>query len=67
MNLVIILISKILKDGVLEKIPYIVVIGDKDVENNVITVRDRQDQQYTMTHEDFIKLIKEKTLSKIIE
>lgn len=55
------------REAKLEKIPYIVVIGDKDVENNVITVRDRQDQQYTMTHEDFIKLIKEKTLSKIIE
>ncbi len=42
-----------------EKIPYIVVIGDKDVANGVVSVRNRKDEQQQLKPEEFIELIRQ--------
>ena len=42
-----------------EKIPYIVVIGDKDVANGVVSVRNRKDEQQKLKPEEFIELIRQ--------
>lgn len=49
------------RDFQLKKIPYALIIGDKEIEQNVVAVRDRKDGMIgTMTLEDFIlKLQKE--------
>ncbi|WP_078392465.1 threonine--tRNA ligase [Shouchella patagoniensis] len=41
-----------------QKIPYMLVIGDKEVNNNLISVRDRDGEQKDMTVEEFIQFAK---------
>ena len=48
-----------IKNAQLEKIPYMVIIGDKEIEEQNISIRDRlQGNQGTSTIDDFIKKIK---------
>jgi threonyl-tRNA synthetase len=49
-----------IKKAVKEKIPYILVVGDKEMNSGVLTVRDRgSEQTREVDKEDFIKEIKE--------
>ncbi|MEG1710394.1 MAG: threonine--tRNA ligase [Clostridia bacterium] len=50
-----------IRDAQLDKVPYMLVVGDKDVENGVVSVRDRKDGDIgQMLLEDFIqKVLKE--------
>ena len=48
-----------IKNAQLEKIPYMVIIGEKEIEQQNISIRDRlQGNQGTLTIDDFIKKIK---------
>ena len=58
-------ISYQIRDAVKKKIPYLIVIGDKEVENNCISVRLRNGEQINnITLADFIKRISEKIKNK---
>lgn len=44
-----------LREAQLEKVPYMIVVGDKDIENNVISVRSRKEgDKGSMSIDDFI-------------
>jgi len=45
-----------IREAQLEKVPYMILVGDKDIENNVISVRSRKDGDIgSMKVEEFIK------------
>ena len=47
-----------IREAQLEKVPYMVLVGDKDIENNTISIRHRKDGDLgAMSVEDFIKLV----------
>ena len=49
----------------MQKIPYQIVVGDKEVEEGSINVRDRQSQeQSSMSESDFSKMVLRKIRSK---
>ena len=50
-----------IKTAQLEKIPYMVIIGDKDMENNVISIRARDGKQETMTFDAFAEKLSAET------
>ena len=58
-----------IREAQLEKVPYMIVVGDKEMENNAVGVRTRKDGDIgQMSVEDFIlrveKEVREKTLNK---
>ncbi|MBZ7979433.1 threonine--tRNA ligase [Campylobacter sp. RM12642] len=54
-------LGKKIRNAEMLKVPYIAVIGDEEINNNQIALRDRRaKQQSTLTMEEFLKLIKEK-------
>ena len=54
-----------IRDHSMQKIPYQIVIGDKEVEEGSISVRDRQSQeQSSMSESDFSKMVLRKIRSK---
>lgn len=56
------------REAQLEKIPYMLIAGDKEMQNNEISVRERKlGDLGTMTIEDFISVIKEKIDNKSVE
>lgn len=56
-----------LREAQLEKVPYMLVAGDKDIENNVISVRSRKNGDMgAMTIDEFIKMAKEEIDTKKI-
>lgn len=56
-----------LREAQLEKIPYMIVVGDKDIENNTVSVRSRKNGDMgSMSMEEFIKLIVEEVETKAI-
>lgn len=44
----------------LEKVPYMVVVGDKELEGDTLTIRNRNGETFEMSETDFIKFVKEK-------
>ena len=50
-----------IREAQLEKVPYMIIAGDKDIENNVVAVRSRKDGDLgTMSLDDLVtKLVKE--------
>ncbi|MDD6483689.1 MAG: threonine--tRNA ligase [Clostridiales bacterium] len=47
-----------LREAQLEKVPYMIVVGDKDIENNTISVRSRKNGDMgSMALDDFIEMI----------
>lgn len=57
-----------IREAQLEKIPYMVIIGDKDVENGVVSVRSRKDGDLgTMTFEQFLAKVKEENDNKVLK
>ncbi len=54
-----------IREAQLEKVPYMLVIGDKDIENNTVSVRSRKDGDIgAMSIEDFIARICEEVETK---
>ena len=57
-----------IREAQLEKIPYMLIIGDKDVENGVVSVRSRDKGDLgAMTYEDFFAKIKYENDEKILK
>ena len=54
-----------LREAQLEKVPYMLVAGDKDIENGVISVRSRKNGDMgAMTIDEFIKMATEEIETK---
>ena len=54
-----------LREAQLEKVPYMVVIGDKDVEANAVSVRSRKEgDKGSMSVDDFVNMIVEEVETK---
>ena len=54
-----------IRDHSIQKIPYQIVIGDKEIEEGSISVRDRESQkQSSMLESDFSKMVLRKIRSK---
>lgn len=54
-----------LREAQLEKVPYMIVIGDKDIENGAVSVRSRKKGDMgSMPVDEFIKMIKEEIDTK---
>lgn len=61
-------VSKKIREARLQRIPYLVVIGDNEVENKNITVRNRNTQkQSTISLEEFIDLVKKEDVNKNLD
>ena len=61
-------IGKKLREARLQRIPYLLIIGDKEVENNQVTVRNRNTgNQNSITIEQFIKAAKEEIKSYALD
>ncbi len=56
-----------IREAQLEKVPYMLVVGDKDIENNTVSVRSRKDGDIgAMSIDEFIKKICEEVETKKI-
>ena len=54
-----------LREAQLEKVPYMIVIGDKDIENGAVSVRSRKKGDMgSMSVDEFVKMIKEEIDTK---
>lgn len=54
-------LSKKIREAEMDWIPYIAVIGDKEISSNILTIRERnKNGNYEISLEEFIKTIKEK-------
>ena len=57
-----------IREAQLEKVPYMILVGDKDIENNTVSVRDRRDGDIgSMSIESFIEKICEEVANKTIK
>ena len=57
-----------IREAQVKKIPYMVIAGDKDIENGTIAIRSRKDGDVgAMTPSEFVDLIAEKVNSKVID
>ncbi len=57
-----------IREAQLEKVPYMLLVGDKDIENNTVSIRDRRDGDIgSMALADFIAKITEEVESKTIK
>ena len=55
-----------IREAQLEKVPYMLIIGDKEAENGVVSVRHRNDDLGQMSFDDFYKLIRDEIDTKKI-
>ena len=57
-----------IREAQLQKIPYMIVVGDKDIENNTVSIRHRKEGDLgSMSLDDFIKLAQEEIDTKAIK
>ena len=57
-----------IREAQLEKVPYMLLVGDKDIENNTVSIRDRRDGDIgSMSIEKFIAKITEEVANKVIK
>ena len=55
-----------IREAQMQKIPYMIVLGDKEVENGEVAVRDRKGDLGTMKLEDFVAKLKEEVDTKAL-
>ncbi|MCL1866883.1 MAG: His/Gly/Thr/Pro-type tRNA ligase C-terminal domain-containing protein, partial [Oscillospiraceae bacterium] len=55
-----------IREAKLSKVPYITVIGDSEVESEIVAVRNRKDESFTMTVEEFCAKLRSETESKVL-
>ena len=61
-------IGKKIREAQLEKVPYMLVVGDRDMENGTVSPRHRSDGDLgAMSMEDFTALLKDVVDSKAIK
>jgi threonyl-tRNA synthetase len=56
--------AKKIRDAQSQKIPYMLVVGDKEVKKKTINVRNRAGKMTEMKLEDFLKILKEEIIKK---
>ncbi len=59
-------LSKRIREGSLRKIPYLIILGDKEFQNKTLAVRKRGGDQKNVKIEDFIEQIKKEVKQKIL-
>ncbi len=47
-----------IREARLQKVPYMVIVGDREVAENTVNIRDRSGEQKTITLDEFIALVK---------
>ena len=55
-----------IREAQMQKIPYMLVIGDKEVEDGSVAVRTRTGEQMNMSYADFLKKITEERDTKAL-
>ncbi|MDE6294129.1 MAG: hypothetical protein K2L88_05870 [Clostridiales bacterium] len=55
-----------IREAQVDKVPYMLVIGDKEAEQNLVSVRHRNDNLGTMTFDEFYHKIREEIDTKAI-
>ena len=60
-------IGKKIREAQLEKVPYMLVIGDKEVESGEVAVRNRKGEQTVMAFDTFVEKLKDEVDAKSIE
>ena len=55
-----------IREAQMQKIPYMIVLGDKEVENGEVAVRGRKGDLGTMKLEDFVAKLKEEVDTKAL-
>ena len=53
-----------IRQAQLEKVPYMLVLGDKEVENGTVAVRDRDGKTTVMSLDDFIAKASEENITR---
>ena len=48
-----------IREAQMEKVPYMLVLGDKEQESNLLAVRDRKGETVSMTPAEFVEKIKQ--------
>ncbi len=56
-----------IREAQMEKIPYMLIIGDKEAENNKVSVRHRNDDLGQMTFDEFYSMIRQEIDTKAIK
>ena len=56
-----------IREAQMDKVPYMLVIGDKEAEQNVVSVRHRNDNLGTMSFDEFYALIREEIDTRAIK
>ena len=61
-------VGKKIREGRLQRIPYLVVIGDEEIKNNTVMVRNRDTQeQKSLSIDEFINILKEEDKSRSLK
>ena len=60
-------IGKKIREAQMEKVPYMLVIGDKEMESGEVAVRNRKGDQTVMTFDAFAEKLKDEVDSKSIQ
>lgn len=55
-----------IRQAQMEKIPYMLIIGDRDVKARVVSIRSREGEQATMKYSDFVKKIEKEIKDKVM-
>ncbi|WP_068669350.1 threonine--tRNA ligase [Thermosulfurimonas dismutans] len=55
-----------IREAQVKKVPYMIIVGDKELENSRITVRTRKGENLEFTIEEFAERLKEEIIQKII-
>lgn len=56
-----------IREAVLDKVPYMLIIGDKEATSNVVSVRHRSDDLGQMSYNDFLSRIQKEIADKVID
>lgn len=56
-----------IREAQMQKIPYMLVVGDREAESGEVSVRDRKGDNVTMSLDEFVAMIKEKIATKALD
>jgi threonyl-tRNA synthetase len=59
-------LGKRIRNAKMQKVPYVVVLGDKEKDGNIITVEGRTEKLEGITTEDFVKILKDEIKNKTL-
>lgn len=56
-----------IREAQMQKIPYMLVVGDRESESGEVSVRDRKGENVTMSLDEFVAMIKEKIATRALD